>query len=136
MIELRTPQDQLIAKVENRAVDAYLREHSLAGRKISTRAVFTVFDKNIETQLLELKNPASTVFRAHKEGFNARVHHALLEGKAAFIHLLWRDIRHYYTLTGFVDGMNRIAEAESPVEILIPAGRYGDDYVFALRKAV
>ena len=133
MIRIVTPQHVLLAEVENSAVESFLNANSLAGRKISTRATWTAFDKKIEVALAALKDPATVVIRSGQLN-RTRIHTHLMEGKTVFIAPRKREMRHYHTRNGFIYFMDTLARLENPVEIVIPAGQYGDDHVFALRK--
>ncbi len=134
MIRVVTPQGELLAKLENSAVAAYLRERGLVGRKKSTSAEVDAFAPTIEAHLLEMKKPSSKSSIVIWRFDRTRIRSLLAEGKTVYLNIKPRELRHFYTRQCFFDVMQKFAEEERPVEVVIPAGRYGDLYAFALRK--
>jgi len=136
MIRVVTPQGELLAKLENSAVAAYLKERGLVGRKKSSSAEVDAYDASIEAHLLEMEKPSSVVIHRFDK---SRIRAKLVDGKTVYVKLKWNEMvrgnREIMPFHAFIFSIKRFTDAESPVEIVIPPGRYGDRYVFALRKA-
>ena len=95
MIRVVTPQGELLAKLGNSAVAAYLRERGLVGRKKSTSAEVDAFAPTIEAHLLEMKKPSSKSSIVIWRFDRTRIRSLLAEGKTVYLNIKPRELRHF-----------------------------------------